>query len=332
MYKKQKQNFYMHKSQSKVWVQPDSCISEEPQESHNQSAAANEYAVDSAQKIVTDLISYIPKQKPQYEIKTKIYDSIKINRPSKSIQTAQITPAQKLTEQGRQKFKQEAQKQMMNNLISTSKKHKEWTKKIRVSVIHAVKSGATFSLCIYSGISIIAILLTFLMIVTILKSPLGIFFSNEAIQDTVPLKSVVSQINLELDAQLLSMQAGEFDNISIQGAPPCWTDVIAVFACCIAQPDNGVSVAFLTDDLISTLRNIFWDMCLITSSSVTIEYPDSNPDDDLDDSRFETTLTITITSKTADEMRSVFCFTDFQNETMDILLSDTASLESLLGD
>ena len=53
--------------------------------------------------------------------------------------------------------------------------------------------------------------------------------------------------------------------------------------------------------------------------------PDSDPNDDIDNNRTETTLTIT--GKTAEEMRTFYGFTPFQNETMDLLLSDTAMLK-----
>lgn len=57
--------------------------------------------------------------------------------------------------------------------------------------------------------------------------------------------------------------------------------------------------------------------------------PDSDPNDDIDNNRTETTLTIT--GKTAEEMRMFYGFTPFQNETMDLLLSDTAMLDDLIG-
>jgi cell wall-associated NlpC family hydrolase len=104
-----------------------------------------------------------------------------------------------------------------------------------------------------------------------------------------------------------------------------------VFASYTAGAQTGVDVARLTPDRVSRLRSVFWMMCNITSSTETVTTPDSDPYDHVDNSRTETTLTITITGKTAEEMRTVYRFTPFQNETLDLLLSDTAMLNSLIG-
>ena len=183
----------------------------------------------------------------------------------------------------------------------------------------------------FGGIGLVAILAVIVVISALLASPLGIFFSNESTPNSVPLSSAVSQINMELNTRLISLQSGEYTDIIVEGAPPSWTDVIAVFASHTAGAQDGVDVAQLTPDRVSRLQAIFWQMCHITSSTETVTIPDSNPDDDIDDSRTETTLTITITGKTAEEMRTALGFTDFQNEMLDVLLSDVSMLNSLIG-
>ena len=64
----------------------------------------------------------------------------------------------------------------------------------------------------------------------------------------------------------------------------------------------------------------------------TIEHADSDPDDGTDDSSTETILHITIAAKTAEEMRTVYAFTDYQNDALTELLADRASLSTLTGD
>ena len=76
-------------------------------------------------------------------------------------------------------------------------------------------------------------------------------------------------------------------------------------------------------------RSVFWQMCYLTSSKKTLQIPDSNPDDEIDDSRTETTLTISITGKTASQMEAVYGFSDFQKETLDYLLSERSALTGL---
>ena len=276
-----------------------------------------------------------PKQKPQHEPKTRSRTeqaSHKTSRPSKQTQgAAQKSTAQKVADKGRKKFQREAQKKMAEQSKKAAKKTAETAKKAGKAVVRAVKSVIEAIVAAFGGIGLVAILAVIVVIGALLASPLGILFSNESTPNSVPLSSAVSQINMELNTRLISLQSGDYTDIIVEGAPPSWTDVIAVFASYTAGAENGVDVAQLTPDRVSRLQAVFWQMCFITSSTETVTIPDSNPDDDIDDSSTETTLTITITGKTAEEMRSVLGFSDFQNETLDILLSDPTMLSSLIG-
>ena len=277
------------------------------------------------------------KQKPQHEPKTRSRTeqaSHKTNRPSKQAQAqgaAQKSTAQKAADKGRKKFQREAQKKMAEKTKQAAKKTAENAKKAAVAVGKAIKSVVETIVAAFGGIGLVAILAVIVVISALLASPLGIFFSNESTPNSVPLSSAVSQINMELNTRLISLQSGEYTDIIVEGAPPSWTDVIAVFASHTAGAQDGVDVAQLTPDRVSRLQAIFWQMCHITRSTETVTIPDSNPDDDIDDSRTETTLTITITGKTAEEMRTALGFTDFQNEMLDVLLSDVSMLNSLIG-
>ena len=278
-----------------------------------------------------------PKQKPQHEPKTRSRTEQafhKTSRPSKQVQAqgaAQKSAAQKAADKGRKKFQREAQKKMAEKTKQAAKKTAENAKKAAVAVGKAIKSVVETIVAAFGGIGLVAILAVIVVIGALLASPLGILFSNESTPNSVHLSSAISQINMELNTRLISLQSGEYEDIIVEGAPPSWTDVVAVFAAYTAGAENGVDVAQLTPDRVSRLQSVFWQMCFITSSTETVTIPDSNPDDDVDDSRTETTLTITITGKTAEEMRSVLGFSDFQNEAMDILLSDPTMLSSLIG-
>ena len=278
-----------------------------------------------------------PKQKPQHEPKTRSRTeqaSHKTSRPSKQAQAqgaAQKSTAQKAADKGRKKFQREAQKKMAEKTKQAAKKTAENAKKAAVAVGKAIKSVVETIVAAFGGIGLVAILAVIVVIGALLASPLGIFFSNESTPNSVPLSSAVSQINMELNTRLISLQSGEYTDIIVEGAPPSWTDVIAVFASHTAGAQDGVDVAQLTPDRVSRLQAIFWQMCFITSTTESVEIPDSNPDDDIDDSTTETTLTITITGKTAQEMRTALGFTDFQNEMLDVLLSDVSMLNSLIG-
>ncbi len=72
-------------------------------------------------------------------------------------------------------------------------------------------------------------------------------------------------------------------------------------------------------------------MCEITTATQTVDVPDSNPDDDVDDSHTEIALTITITAKTAEQMRLIYAFTKYQNDALDVLLENLGSLNIPMG-
>lgn len=94
-----------------------------------------------------------------------------------------------------------------------------------------------------------------------------------------------------------------------------------VFAAKTAGTDDGVDVATLDADRVARLTAVFWDMTEIASWVETIDHPGSGDDDGWT----EYILHITITPKTADEMRTIYVFTKYQNEALDELLADRAT-------
>lgn len=257
--------------------------------------------------------------------------TVKTRESVSKSKTAQTTASQKVTEYGRTRFKREAQKKTAKTSKQAAKKSIEWSKKAGEAIVRSVKSVISFIVKTFGIIGLVIIFAAIVLIGIIAASPLGILFSNESTPNAVPLSSAVAQINMELNRRLTSLQTGDYASVEVAGAPPSWVDVVAVFACHTAGAEGGVDVASLTPDRVSRLNTVFWQMCYITSSIETITIPDSDPDDDIDDSKIETNLTVSILGKSADEMRSVYGFTDFQNEALDLLLSPTVNLSQLIS-
>ena len=165
-----------------------------------------------------------------------------------------------------------------------------------------------------------------------LASPLGILFADEQeSEDTVPLATAIAEIQGEYHAELEELQNGDYVSIQIVGQAPDWREVVAVFASKVAGAEDGMDVFTLDDERVELLRQVFWDMCDITTGTQDIDVPDSDPDDDVDNSHTETALTITITSKTAEQMRLEYSFTKYQNDALDILLENLGSLNVPMG-
>ena len=176
------------------------------------------------------------------------------------------------------------------------------------------------------GSVVLVALVVIIIIAAVASSPFGLYFAAERnAPDTVSVAEAVAQVNIAYNAKLEELQAGGYDSIDIQGQTPDWPEVLAVFAAKTAGTDDGVDVATLDADRVARLTAVFWDMTEITSWVETINHPGSGDDDGWT----EYILHITITPKTADEMRTVYAFTKYQNEALDELLADRTTLASL---
>lgn len=176
------------------------------------------------------------------------------------------------------------------------------------------------------GSVVLVALVVIIIIAAVASSPFGLYFAAERnAPDTVSVAEAVAQVNIAYNAKLEELQAGDYDSIDIQGQTPDWPEVLAVFAAKTAGTDDGVDVATLDADRVARLTAVFWDMTKITSWVETIDHPGSGDDDGWT----EYILHITITPKTADEMRTAYAFTRYQNEALDELLADRATLASL---
>ena len=179
------------------------------------------------------------------------------------------------------------------------------------------------------GAVVLVALIVIIIIAAVANSPFGLFFAEERnAPDTVSVSEAVAQVNMAYNARLEELQAGDYDGITVEGQAPDWPDVLAVFASKTAGADDGVDVATMDDDRVARLTAVFWDMTEITSWVETIDHPG---DGDGDDGWTEYILHITITPKRADDMRTAYTFTSYQNTAIDELLADRAALATLAG-
>lgn len=81
------------------------------------------------------------------------------------------------------------------------------------------------------GWVVIVIVLVICLVGMLIASPLGIFFADGGnAPDSVSPSAAVAQINGELADRLADLQeSGTYDRVEVQGQPPAWPDVLAVF-------------------------------------------------------------------------------------------------------
>ena len=278
------------------------------------------------------------KPKPNAAPREKSRRGVDIRtRDTEQISAAKAAPkasaSKTATKRARKAATQDAQRKMLkksNNraaraAVAAAKKLAEAAAKAVKELIGALASlgGGTALFIVFSIVIIAGAFLT---------SPLGILFADEQESgDTVPLATAIAEIQGEYHAELERLQNGDFASVQIVGQAPDWREVVAVFASKTAGAEDGVDVFTLDEERVELLRQVFWDMCEITTATQTVDVPDSNPDDDVDDSHTGIALTITVTAKTAEQMRLIYAFTKYQNDALDILLENLGSLNIPMG-
>ena len=227
-----------------------------------------------------------------------------------------------------QAARQSAQRRLARQAARTAKGAAELGRRLTAAVVRAVAAMMGSLIGLAGGAVVLIVLVVVVLIAAIASSPFGIFFTSESsAPETVSVSQAVAAVNVEYNAKLEALQAGGYDDIVIHGQGPDWAEVLAVFAVHTAGKDTGVDVATLDHDRVDRLKAVFWDMTEITSKVETIDHPGGEDSEGWT----ESILHITITPKTADEMRTVYAFTDEQNSALTELLSDRAALASLAG-
>ncbi len=201
------------------------------------------------------------------------------------------------------------------------------SRKAAAGVSKAVTQMINALASLAGGGTLLAVICFVIVLAALLASPLGILFSNEPSNGALPLSSAIAQICIDVTDRLAELQAGAFDNVTLQGGIPDWREVIAVFASKTAAADDGVDVAALPPDRAERLKTVFWDMCEITSQVRTIRHPGDGDDDP---GWTERILNIFVTSKTAQDMKEVYSFTQQQTQALDELLAEEDALDELL--
>ena len=213
------------------------------------------------------------------------------------------------------------------------------SKKLGSVAVQAVKeigkgvaSAVSSILSAGGGAVVLVLILTVILVAAIVASPFGILFSNESREaGVVPISAAVAQVNYEYNERLEELQtADSYDSISVTGQSADWVEVLAVFAVKVAGSDDvdAADVATMDADRIARLKAVFWDMTTIAHRIEVIDHPGSGDDDGWR----ERNLYITITAKTAEEMKTAYHFNRNQIAALDELLEQRDLLLELIED
>ena len=232
-----------------------------------------------------------------------------------------------------------AQRKVQQTMLrDATKDNGNTAKKLSRTAVQAVKtvgrgvaSAGNSILTAGGGAAVLVLLLMVILVAVIVASPFGILFSNESREaGVVPISAAVAQVNYEYNERLEELQtADSYDSISVTGRSADWIEVLAVFAVKVAGADvDAADVATMDADRIARLKAVFWDMTAITTEVETINHPGSGDRDGWT----ERNLYITITAKTAEEMKTAYHFNRNQIAALDELLEQRDLLRELIED
>ena len=165
----------------------------------------------------------------------------------------------------------------------------------------------------------------------IVGSCFGIFFSGEDSGTGQTMPAVVREINQEYEGKLDEIKNGTaHDTLEMSGSRAVWPEVLAIYAVkTTTDPDNPQEVATIDDSKKELVKEIFWAMNEISHRSETATTTQIVETDDGAGNIVEeevevttTTLYITVTHKTADEMADAYNFTADQRAQLAELLAE----------
>ena len=241
-----------------------------------------------------------------------------------------------ITHRTRAAAQRKAQRKMLQESAQSGGKASKKLGSVAVQAVKEIGKGVASAvssiLSAGGGAVVLVLLLTVILVAAIVASPFGILFSNESREaGVVPISAAVAQVNYEFNERLETLQtADDYDSISVTGQPADWIEVLAVFAVKVAGSNDAdaADVATMDADRIARLKAVFWDMTTIAHRIEVIHHPGSGDDDGWT----ERNLYITITAKTAEEMKTEYHFNRNQIAALDELLEQRDLLRELIED
>ena len=181
------------------------------------------------------------------------------------------------------------------------------------------------------GWIVMLVIVVICLIGLVVGSCFGIFFSGEDSGTGQTMQTAVREINADYQESLDEIRASHsYDVLEMSGSRAVWKEVLAVYAVqTTTDPDSAQEVATMDDGKLELLRDVFWQMNEISSSTSTRTETVVETSDDGNGNIVETEVTvtqtylyITVSHKTAQEMADQLGFDQDQREQLAELLAD----------
>ncbi len=304
----------------------------------NAMADAADVALDTKDSLKRRIKKKCPDIKNTKDIKSYVRTIHKADRDIKSSTEATAAAAKTANQAAKEAAIASTKVASARKAERLAKKSAEWVKKIVKGIVDAIKRlCAALSA---ASVPLMLILVLAAAIAALVASAFGIFFTGDKTNtSTRPLKEVVLEINSEYTSKIEGIKTSTpHDELVMEGYQASWPEVLSVYAVYVTtKSDGAMDVVHITDDHVKILKDIFWQMNSISSSTKKITETKQVPDLDSDGNQkkdkdgnllykeekvTKTILTITINHKTAAQEASSLHFTSQQiaqlNELLDV--------------
>ena len=304
----------------------------------NAAADAAKAALDTKDSIKRQIRKKRPDIKNTKNIKSNVRTIHKADRSIKSMTEATQLAVKTAAQASKEAAIASTKVATARKAERLAKKTAEWVKKIVKGIVDAIKR-----LCAALGaasVPLVLILVLAASIAALVASAFGIFFAGDKTNTaTRPLNEVVLEINSEYTSKIEGIKSSTpHDELVMEGYQASWPDVLSVYAVYVTtKTDGATDVVHISDEHIKILKDIFWQMNTITSSTKKVTETKKVPDLDdkgvqkkdkdgnllyKDEKVTKTILTISINHKTTAQEASTLHFNAQQfaqlNELLDV--------------
>lgn len=258
------------------------------------------------------------KQKVK-NIKTRLAEKKNIkNTTTKGVKTAEKVARKEAQKVAKETVK--ATKRAQQLAREAAKKTYQVTKvtiKATISAIKAILAAtkAMISAIIAGGWIAIIIIIVVCLVGLLCSSIFGIFFSGEKTgNNSMSMQEAIVECNKEFSDKLESIQnSNVHDEYVLDGNMAEWKDILLIYAVKQSNGINEQEVITMNDTKLAVLKSIFWDMNSL-SSEVKLETVTEQGVNNLELPKEvqKQVLHITITSKTAEQMKNEYHFSPNQ--------------------
>jgi len=199
--------------------------------------------------------------------------------------------------------------------------------KATISAVKAIIAGtkALISAIVAGGWVAVVIIILICLIGLLCSSIFGIFLSSEKTgSNSVTMNTLVAECNQEFADKLQTLQdQNPHDDYVLDGSMASWKDMLLVYTVKVSNGVNEQDVMTIDDSKKAILKQVFWDMNSLSAEVKTENVTEQGVNaKEMPKEVSKRVLHITITSKTAEQMKTEYNFSPVQLKQYNELSSD----------